>query len=158
MKTESIKSLLCLFTLLERKQRHNNAGTRVTNKSNILLGVVFLLFCYWLPFTMYCWYSTKRVGSQVPCLYQLSNILLGVVSMLQYGENNSLLDSQYFSVSTSSCMLQGRDLYLLRCPQLYACFGSSLQLCNFMLHLCLIDLIKQDTIMLLISYIFGLWL
>ena len=43
MKTESIKSLLCLFTLLERKQRHNNAGTliiinnagtQVTNKIN----------------------------------------------------------------------------------------------------------------------------
>ena len=31
MKTESIKSLLCLFTLLERKQRHKNAGTRVIN-------------------------------------------------------------------------------------------------------------------------------
>ena len=46
VKTESIKSLLCLFTLLERKQRHNNAGTRVTNKINILLSVVFLVFCY----------------------------------------------------------------------------------------------------------------
>ena len=34
VKTESIKSLLCLFTLLERKQRHNNAGTWVTNKIN----------------------------------------------------------------------------------------------------------------------------
>ena len=110
VKTESIKSLLCLFTLLERKQRHNNAGTRV----------VFLVFCYWLPFTVHCWYSTKRVGSQISCLYNLCNFLLGVVSMLQWGENNSLLDSQYFSVYTSSCMLQGRNYMKNTCIYLSA--------------------------------------
>ena len=54
VKTESIKSLLCLFTLLERKQRHNNAGTRATNKIKVIFNWLLYFSCFAIDYLAPC--------------------------------------------------------------------------------------------------------